>query len=475
MRWRTEGVTGPQTAGQPYGVTLKLTGWIQPGQTSALPALIPHVHGDTPWHVDQADFTAAEDVIPYVSLILENTTAGAAYIDEIDLYEVLPNGALGPQLLRGSHLNSIFAFEPRRAAALDVILAEAAARGMSFELVISEKDEYLLNHLGPDGLPDPLGGHFSAPVNSPSHRLHEYYWRYLFARFGAFRSVHSWELLNEAAPDFGDHFRLAADLAKAAAADGNPHLVTTSTWATLAEPAWKNPASAPIDVANFHAYVRGTGWIEPKDELANDSARFFSEYDQAAAKAGLAKPIVWGEQGIDNNGNPDPLLANDQQGVWLHKLVWARCGPGGVYPLYWWTDQIFAKSLHPIFGSWNRFMAGIPLTNGQYVDIDAQASQPDLRVFGQKDLQAGSAYAWIDNKHDTWRTVVDGQSIPTISGTFSVALQAPSAVYMVTWYDTTTGRPDHSENRTADAAGTLTLDISDLRTDIAVKLTRASH
>jgi len=341
---------------------------------------------------------------------------------------------------------------------------------MSFELVISEKDEFLLNHLGPDGLPDLLGRHFNERTSSANHHLHEYYWRYLFARFGAFRSVHSWELVNEAAPDFGDQFRLAADLAKAAAADGNPHLVTTSTWATLAEAAWKNPESAPIDFANFHVYVRGTGWIEPKDELANDSARFFSAYDQAASAAGFAKPVVWGEQGIDSNNGPDPLIANDQQGVWLHKLIWARCGPGGVYPLYWWTDQIFTKALHPIFGSWNRFMAGIPLTNGQYADIGATPSTPDLRVFGQKDLHAGSAYAWIDNKRDTWRAVVDGQSIPAISGTVSIAMQAPAATFTVTWYDTNTRQPAGSETRTTDSAGTLALAISNLQTDIAVKI-----
>jgi hypothetical protein len=388
---------------------------------------------------------------------------------------VLPNGVLGPQLLRGSRLNSLFAFEPRRAAALETILAEAATRDLSFELVISEKDEYLINHLAPDGLPDPNGGHFNERANTPTHRLHEYYWRYLLARFGAFRSVHSWELVNEASPDFGDHFRLAADLAKVAAADGNPHMVTTSTWATLAEDAWKNPESAPISFANFHAYVRGTGWIDPKDELANDSARFFGEYDQAAGKAGFAKPVVWGEQGIDNNNQPDPLLAKDQQGVWLHKLVWARCGPDGVYPLYWWNEQIFAKSLHPIFGSWNRFMAGIPLTNGAYVNIEGVTSQPDLRVSGQKDLRAGSAYAWIDNQHDSWRAVVDGQSIPAVSGTVSIAMQAPGATYSVTWYDTTTGQPSKTETHAADAAGTLALNISNLQTDIAVKITRTGQ
>ncbi len=35
--------------------------------------------------------------------------------------------------------------------------------------------------------------------------------------------------------------------------------------------------------------------------------------------------------------------------------------------------------------------------------------------------------------------------------------------------------PDYTETRTADTAGTLALDISNLQTDIAVKITRTSH
>jgi hypothetical protein len=153
--------------------------------------------------------------------------------------------------------------------------------------------------------------------------------------------------------------------------------------------------------------VRATGWIEPKEELANDSARFFSEYDQAIKAAGLNKPVIWGEMGIDKVNSEEPLLAQDQAGVWLHKLIWARCGPGGVYPLYWYTDNIYQKSLHPIFGAWKRFMAGIPLTNGHYEDILATTSQPGLRIFGQKDLQAGNAYLWIDNRQHRRRLRLD--------------------------------------------------------------------
>lgn len=475
VRWRTEGVTGPATPGQPYGATVKFVDWPEPGHTGALPALIPHVKGDTPWHVVQTDFAAPGDLLPNLALILENTTGGAAFVDECAVYEVLSDGTLGPQLLRSPKFNAQLTFDPHRGAGMEAILADAASRGLYFKLVISEKQEYLLNHLGTDGLPDRNGGNFYGWEGSPNRRLHEYYWRHLFARFGAYRSVHSWELINEDSPTPGPQFETAAELAGRASADGNPHLASLSTWATLGEEAWKAPVSAPIPYTDFHAYVRGTGWLSPKEELANDSARFFNVYDLAARAAGFNKPVVWGEQGIDSaqgTNTQDPGLANDQDGVWLHKLTWARTGPGGVYPLYWYTDLIFDKSLHSIYGAWNRFMAGIPLTNGRYADVKAATSHPDLRVMGQKDVQAGNAHVWIDNRRHTWRAVVDKRTIPAASGTVSIDLQRANAAYTVTWYDTTTGQSSSTQTLTADNAGVLVLSISNLTTDTAARITR---
>jgi len=252
-------------------------------------------------------------------------------------------------------------------------------------------------------------------------------------------------------------------------------MASTSTWATLAEQAWKNSDSAPLAYADFHAYVRGTGWITPQEELANDSARFFAEYDRAALSAGFGKPVVWGEQGIDVAGNtnqPDPLIADDRQGVWLHKLVWARCGPGGVYPLYWYTDAIYANKLHPVFGAWNHFMAGIPLANGHYKDIAASTSAAELRVFGQKDLQAGDAYLWIDNRQDTWRAVVDGRAVPAAGGAVNIALGSPSTSYSVTWYDTATGKPTKTETHVSDPEGVLILNVVALKSDVAARILR---
>ncbi|HLF25347.1 MAG TPA: carbohydrate binding domain-containing protein [Anaerolineae bacterium] len=476
VRWRSEGVTGPTKSGRPFGATVKLTGWPEPGQTESIAAVVPHVNGDTPWHVATGDFVASGDFIPNVSLILENTTGGAAYVDEIAVYEVLSGGALGPQLLRSPKFNAHLTFDPRRSAGMDAIFGEAAKRGLYFKLVISEKQEYLLNHLGSGGLPDPNGNHFNAVGDTPTQALHEAHWRYLSARFGAYRSIHSWELVNEEAPGPGDHFQLTARLATLAAADGNPHLATTSTWATLAEEAWNDPASAPISYSDFHAYVRGTGWIEPKDELANDSARFFHEYDLDARAADFGKPVVWGEQGIDGTQGTDhqePLLANDQNGVWLHKLTWARAGPGGVYPLYWYTDHIFDKSLHHIFGAWKRFMSGIPLTNGHYQDADATTTHGNLRVFGQKDMQAGRAHLWIDNQQQSWRAVVDRRSIQAVSGIVRLALGHPNTTVVATWYNTTTGQPSRTQTLITDAAGMLSLSVSNLATDTAVRIAPA--
>lgn len=474
VRWRTEGVTGPRTNGQPYGVCLKFTGWPEPGQTGSAPVLAPHVAGDSPWHVGYGDFTATSDLASFLSVILENTTGGRAFVDEIALYELRSGGVLGPQVLQSPKFNSHYTFDPRRSAGLDAIMDAGRQLGITLRLVISEKQEHLMNRLGPDGLADRNPGNFNNGPGTPGGWLHEAYWRYLFARYGAHRSLHSWELVNEEAPGPGDHFRLAARLATLAAADGNPHPATTSTWATFAEEAWKHPDSAPISNVNLHVYVRA-GWIGPRGELANDSARFFAEYDRASLQMNWGRPATWGEQGINgarSTGDEDAGLQQDRNGVWLHKMIWARCGPGGVYPLYWWTDNIFNFRLHGLYGNWNRFMSGIPLNAGRYRDAEARTSHADLRVPGQKNTVAGRAHLWIDNRRHTWRAVVDGVAVPAVSGAVTVAMGAANASCAATWYNTSTGQPVRTETVQGNGAGEVTLAVNALGTDTAVRLER---
>ena len=241
---------------------------------------------------------------------------------------------------------------------------------------------------------------------------------------------------------------------------------------------WNRADLAAIPYADFHAYVRGTGWIEPKDELANDSARFFHEYNLAAHAGNYSKPVVWGEQGIDGADGTDtqePRLTNDVAGVWPHKLTWARTGPGGVYPLYWYTDNIERFALHGRFGAWNRFMTATPLNNGRYGDAAASSSHPSLRVLGQKDLLAGRAHLWLDNRAHTWRAVVDGSNIPPISATVTLNMGEPGAAFRAQWFDTTAGQPVSSETLTADGSGVVSLSVPNLATDTAVQLVSLSQ
>ena len=484
IRLRTEGITGPATPGNPYGVTVKFTNWPEPFIINSGPALIPHVSGDTPWHVSEGTFVGDGNFVGagsrrFVTITLENATAGSAWIDEIGIHEVLPDGSLGPNVLYDPKFNSHLCFEDLHAFSLESVLAQAQQQGIAFKLVISEKGEYLMNHLSNQGLPLPAGGNFYGSVGSPNQWLHEAYWRYLFARYGASRAVHSWELVNEDDPNNNRNYAMAARISQLSAADGNPHLGNSSTWAGLNENKWKDPAFAAISYADFHAYVRGTGFENrfspPGNEnvLANDSALFFSEYDRFVLSQSIGKPVVWGEMGIDGSGstdNEDPGISSDTNGIWLHKLVWARTGPGGVYPLYWWIDNIFKKNLHGIYGRWNRFMAGVPLSNGNYVNAAASSSNPNMRVLGQKDLTAGWAHLWIDNANHTWKNVVDGAAIPSVSGTVQVNMGVANRAYNASWYNTYTGAISSVQTLTANASGVVTLNISNLGTDTAVRL-----
>ncbi len=473
VRWMAEGVTGPADPDFPFGLCLKFVGWPEPGQTQVLPVLVPHLAGDTPWHWAEAGFVADADFLPNLAMILENTTQGAGFVDEVSVRELLPGGTLGPEVLRGTRANAHLTFDPRRGAGLEQALRAAQAQQVHVRLVIAEKQDWLLEHLGPAATPAPNGGQFYADADTAGRFLHESYWRHLAARFGAFRAVHSWELVNEAAPGDGAHFALAARLAELSNADANPHPAALSTWATLPADTWNHPDYAAIDHADFHAYVRNTGWLEPREALANDSARLFHAYDLDARARVPGKPIIWGELGIDGSATTDeedPDIARDVDGVWLHKLTWARCGPGGVIPLYWWPDNVFAHNLHGLFGAWKRFMADIPLTNGRYEDVGAISSHPDLRVIGQKDTLHGRAHLWIDNARHTWRRVVDNETVAPVSGTVRVPLGRASASVRVDAFDTATGLLTYTINQETDAQGDLILTADNLATDYAVQL-----
>ena len=112
----------------------------------------------------------------------------------------------------------------------------------------------------------------------------------------------------------------------------------------------------------------------------------------------------------------------------------------------------------------------MPFTNGRYVDAAASSTNTNIRVFGQKDLTAGAAYVWIDNKTHTWMNVVNNSGMSSQSGTVTVAMNRANAQYTVTWWNTYTGQASNTVTLTADSTGKLSLPITSLGTDTAAKI-----
>jgi hypothetical protein len=472
VRWRTENLTGPDAPG-PFGVTVKFTGWPEPGQTTNEPAIVAHVHGDSPWHVAWGDFVADRKVARNLVIALENVTGGRAFVDECAVHEVLADGSLGPAVNGLPKFAGHLHFNPRRGAAMDVIYREAQARGLYLRMVTNEKQEWSLNHLAPSGLRDPHGGHFNEyGDDAPTVRLHEWHGRHLAARFGAFRSLHGIEFVNEEAPGPTAHFHLTDRLARWWEAQANPKPVSSSTWFGLAEDAWKAPFATHIHATDFHGYTVGN-WLRPDGDPAVlfDSANYYREFSESWYGKGFGKPGHWGECSLfDTNYQEHAQLGADTNGVWLHKWIWARCGAGFVYPTYWTTEAIWSNNLHHLFGNWNRFMSGMPLANSRYADSGATSTAARLRVIGQKDVPAGHAFLWLDNRDHTWKRVADGVPVTGITATVQVPLARTAALYRATWYDTASGLPTATNTVAADAAGTVPLGLTNLLTDTAVRL-----
>ena len=193
------------------------------------------------------------------------------------------------------------------------------------------------------------------------------------------------------------------------------------------------------------------------------------------ALTGPRRPVTRGEVAIgdedDYRGDDQHDQRNDTQGVWLHNFLWAQINPGGLYELYWDPTNIRQYNLYFHFRAFRDFMDGIPLNNGHYEDGRATASHPDLIVLGQADRLAGRGHLWIRHRLYTWRNVVDGVTIPPVSGQITIP-DLLTGTYRVTWWDTWAGVPTASQLVTTTGS-TLNVPLSaPLATDVALKWER---
>jgi hypothetical protein len=222
--------------------------------------------------------------------------------------------------------------------------------------------------------------------------------------------------------------------------------------------------------------IFGDGTFDQRARMDYDTAAYdevYARLDGGASLSGAGKPVVRGEAGIDSPGQQVELaeLARDTNGVWLHNYVWGQVNPGGLYELYWWTQNIRKNDLYSNFKPFANFMAEVPINDGRHVDAAATVSDPNLRAWGQK--TTSSAYLWIQNKNHTWKNVVDGVQVPAVSGTVSISGLTPNK-YKVEWWDTYAGTLVASDFVSSQGSVVLALPFP-LQSDIAVKIKPASY
>jgi hypothetical protein len=312
--------------------------------------------------------------------------------------------------------------------------------------------------------------------------LQQAWWRYLQARWGYSPNIHSWELLNEGDPSNSRHYDLAEAFGRYMHAFApDDHLVSTSFWHSFPrDEFWANAKYSHVDFADFHQYNS-----EGDPAFADPAQGTYDLSMQIGAKQpdGAGKPVIRGEAGfVSDSGEPTGAFDRDNQGFWLHNLVWGQINSGGLIESYWYVHPHIVRSGfdgRPLFRSFYNFIHDLPLNNGFYQDAAAQVSSSRLRAWGQKDLSNGRAHLWVQNVDHTWGKAVNGQAHSPVSGTVELAGFQPGTRYSLEWWDPYQPDPARqilsTETLTADSNGGLSFDVRDLEADIAIRLSLAAR
>jgi hypothetical protein len=265
VRVKLSGVTGPANVGD-YGFVIKQATWLgtncdKPGNGTLIAKPIA---GNSDWITVTGAYTTTADQYWLGGLLYlarQNATGGQIYIDEVHLWR--EDDPWQIDLLHDPYANSHLHFDPMNAAKWDRYLEAAEQHGVYLKLVIDEKNEWIRDHIGPDGAMRSTGSNnnFYAAPGTKVRWLQKAWWRYLIARWGYSTAIHSFEYVNEGDPYNGYHYEAANTMARYFHQnDPSLHMVTTSFWHSFPNlEFWSNPAYTDVDYADLHAYI-STGW-----------------------------------------------------------------------------------------------------------------------------------------------------------------------------------------------------------------------
>lgn len=476
LRVKTTGLSGPRNPAYPFGLVIKNHDWLglePPASFDAAlrdtPSWITPIRQDTDWHTVVAPWVATSDA-DHFSIYLENVTGGAAFVDQFSIRERLPDGRLGPELIRNPRADLHTYVEQRPMAYFDHQVAAGEQNGVHLRYVVQDKNDWIPNHLdSASGVFVQQGDGYYQPEHTLATWLQKQWWRYLVARLGYSTAVFGWELNNEGPPDDGTgaHARHAQLFARFMHdLDAHPHLASTSFWCCWEPSFWGDHQRFPdIDFADIHHYGSPTDMVQ---WYLDDALPAFNDQ--------VGKPIVRGETGIidgDNTNDFTAALTQPNPGIWYHNLLWSQLHYSSMFDIgYWFPEHItgFSREDHarPFFN----FVRDLDINQGGYQDIEAASDDSRLRILGQKNLQTNQAYAWINHRDHTWKAVMDRGIPPAVSAQVVFQMN-PGASYRVTWYSPYSGEVLAAQIVAADASGRVALAVTALSSDMAFKLSPA--
>ncbi|MEA4906488.1 MAG: DUF5060 domain-containing protein, partial [Anaerolineaceae bacterium] len=477
LRVKVVDLSGPVNPALPYGLVIKKHGW--PSDTleqdiRAYPSFIPEIHNDLDWHTVVVRYhTTARDGSPsepYISLYLENVSSGDVYVDEFSMREILPDGSLGGEVIPNSRADLQTYVDDRPAAFLDWQVEQGQAHGIYFKYVVMDKRDWVPDHLNRLGFYTDLGDGYYQPAGTKARWLIEQWWQYVIARWGYSTAVHSWELNNEGSPDDPAHYQMTQDFAEFMHHnDAHPHLVSTSFWSEWRPEFWGDQVDYPdVDYADLHQYSGDD------EQAAKDPAAWQIEESLSLYQSGVGKPVIRGETGISYPGAElfDQLAASGNN-VWYHDLLWAQLNPGAMFdPNYWWAEHLERIDQQAVAAVFSRFVDGLDLNAGGYQAAAASAENPAVLVTGQTNLDRDEALLWIKNVDHTWYNLAyQPAKIKPQSAQIQIVMN-PNTSYRIEWWNTETGQTSVEQAR-SDSQGILVLPVSNLKSDLAVKISSA--
>lgn len=410
----------------------------------------------------------------------------------------------GPNLLARSDPDTFNFVDQPAAARLDEIFRLSEEHGVYHKLALFHKNDAILNRLLADGSvgdPDSVSRNFYSGEGQASRWYQRVYTRYFIARWSYSPALHSVELANEnhlTPESYEAGFALAQFVR-----DTSPRyiLLSNSFWGYFVSGFFADPDRGHLlDYGDKHWYASQE---ETEQELISntwaDSAAYVREcqnrFGEYAATFGYQRPIVRGEGGVARSGTgpQHPEIIGESQGIYYHKKLWAHVGALGYSCDGEWYPRLFVGyadgqfpndqvDLFKMMSAYERFMAGEPLNRGGFRAVGTDLSGVDqiilqgtagqLRAWGVQSLDRG--LVWIDNAAHTWKNVADGAPIPPASASLTIPGFRAGLDYAVEWWDPYAFDPAQQVLRTqtitAGSGGTITLDIADLSSDIAVKI-----